>query len=50
MHTEKTRTRGLRSISATLIIVTFALIAVTSVFLSGMGINFLKKSMNASTE
>ena len=46
---EKIRTRGLRSISATLIIVTFALIAATSLFLSGMGITFLKKSMDAST-
>lgn len=49
MKTEERRSRGLRSISAKLILVTFALIAATSLFLSGMGISFLNKSMEEAT-
>lgn len=46
---DKKQQTGLKSLSTTLILVIFALIAVTSLFLSGMGIHFLNKSTDAST-
>lgn len=47
---ENAKKKGLKSLSATLILVIFFLVAVISLFLSGMGILFLNKSMKQSTE